>query len=108
VPDDVEPASVTLRLFADFPVDGSVSVHTVHGDWSEATTTSRNAPNIGEIVSLIPEGSGGGRYVDVDVAPAFTGNGQLDFYLATTSSRYTPFGSRESPNPPQLVVEWDE
>ena len=108
VPDGVEPASVTLRLFAEFPVDGSVSVHTVDGDWAEATTTSGNAPDIGEIVSLIPDGAGGGTYVDVDVAPAFSGNGQLDFYLATSSSGNIPFGSRESPNPPQLVVEWDE
>lgn len=108
VPDGVEPDSVTLRLFAEFPVDGSVSVHTVDGEWSEATTTSGNAPDIGEIVSLIPEGAGGGMYVDVDVAPAFTGNGQLDFYLATSSSGNIPFGSRESPNPPQLVVELDE
>ena len=46
-----------------------------------------------------------GRYVDYDVTPEVTGDGQYTFELAPTSDDGADFSSREaSKNRPQLVV----
>lgn len=107
LPDDAEIQSVTLNLsFFDFSED-PVTVHLVNGNWSEIQTTSADAPDVGETVAsfLIPDAGS----VAVDVSDAVAGNGQVDFYLATSSSHTYEIAAREDPiAPPTLVVVWNE
>lgn len=96
--------SATLKLFVVTPADQAVTVHDVDGDWNEETTTAGNAPLLGDLVATMDPGAGEGVIAEVDVTSALTGNGVLDFYLATGSDNSTEFFSLEGDVPPRLTV----
>ncbi|MGB0385128.1 MAG: DNRLRE domain-containing protein [Ardenticatenaceae bacterium] len=97
--------SATLRIF---PNNGSSIGYEVHGvsdnSWDELAITFNNAPSLGSVV-----GSSGSftttGYIEVDVTSLVTAEGLISFGLSTTSNTAISLASRESVNPPQLVVE---
>jgi hypothetical protein len=98
-------ARVTLRVYANSSQSKGYDVHSVADTiWGETTITSANAPAMGAVV-----GSSGPATADawtsVDVTPLITGNGTFSLGLTTLSVTALALGSRESANPPQLVVE---
>jgi parallel beta-helix repeat protein len=98
-------ATATLRVYAS---SGSTAGHDVRGVadsiWSESTINYSNAPAFGAVV-----GSSGpftaGRYVEVDVTPLVTGDGPISLVLTGPGTTAISYGSRESANQPQLVIE---
>jgi hypothetical protein len=97
-------ASAKLRLHvADAAPDGG-SGYGVDNGWTELGLTWSNAP----AVSGTPLGHAGpavlGTWVEIDVTPAITGDGTYSFALTTTSSNFVYYSSRETANPPRLVV----
>jgi PKD repeat protein len=98
------PASAKLRLFStDGGPDGG-SVFRAGDAWTESQITWANAtPTFG--ASLASAGTiANNAWVDFDVTPAVTGNGEVTFAITTTSSNSVYFTSREGPNKPQLVL----
>jgi hypothetical protein len=84
----------------------------VHGvadtTWSESMLYD-DAPAVGAVVGSSGSFSSGG-YRDVDVTSLVTGlqagNGLLSMAMTTAGSTATSYGSRESSNPPRLVIEF--
>ena len=96
--------NATLRLYATSNGNTGHQVSQVADNtWDERTITYGNAPAIGSSI-----GSSGafssGAYVDVDVTPYVTGNGTYSLAVRDLSSVAVSYGSRESANPPQLVL----
>jgi chitodextrinase len=96
--------SAKLRLYANSSSSTGYQVRGVTDNtWAEGTITYANSPAIGSVV-----GSSGafssGAYVEVDVTPLVTGNGTLSLAVTTTSNSSMNFGSRQSTNQPQLVI----
>lgn len=101
-----EVSSAILRLHVVESASELVAVRGVEGDWDELTTTATNAPDVGgEITTFMPETEL--ATVEVDLTELVEGVGPLDIYLVATSARTAGFSSRESINPPTLVVRWD-
>jgi PKD repeat protein len=98
------PASAKLRLFSrDGGPDGG-SVFRAGSGWTETGITWNNAP-AATGGSLASAGTvANGAWVDFDVTPSVTGNGEVTFVLTTTSSNSVYFTSRESADKPQLVL----
>ena len=98
------PASAKLRLFStDGGPDGG-SVFRAGDNWTEAGITWANAtPTFG--ASVASAGTiANNAWVDFDVTPLVTGNGEVTFAVTTTSSNSVYFTSREGVNKPQLVL----
>jgi PKD repeat protein len=98
-------ASAKLRLFVtDSSPDGG-SVFGVSSAWTETGITWANAPAIGGTSLASAGATTNGTWVDFDVTPAVSGNGEVSFALTTTSSNSSYYTSREgTANRPQLVV----
>lgn len=98
--------SATLRVFAESSSSVGYVVHDVADDtWDEATVTYATAPAVGSAVG----GSGvhaAGVWIEVDVTALVTGNGQWSLALVAQNSTQTSYGSRESANPPELVLDF--
>jgi PKD repeat protein len=93
-----------LRLYVDDASDEGGAVSAVSTSWSEGAINWSTAPPLGAtIASFGPVAAG--VWVEIDVTPAVTGNGTFAFGLGSASSNSVYYGSRESANPPQLVVE---
>ncbi|QEC49121.1 DNRLRE domain-containing protein [Baekduia soli] len=98
------PTSARLRLFVtDASTDGG-SVFRVGDAWTETTLNWNNRP-------LLPATSVGtagavaaGAYVDIDLGSAITGDGTYSFAIASSSTNSAIYSSRETTNPPQLVL----
>jgi hypothetical protein len=98
-------ASAKLRLFVtDASPDGG-SAFAVGSAWTETGITWANAPAIGGTSLSSAGATANGTWVDFDVTPAVTGNGEVSFALTTTSSNSSYYTSRQgTTNRPQLVV----
>jgi PKD repeat protein len=98
-------ASAKLRLFVtDESPDGG-SAFAVSNAWTETGVTWANAPAIGGTSLASAGATTSGTWVEFDVTPAVTGNGEVSFALTTTSSNSSYYTSREgAANRPQLVV----
>lgn len=106
LPDGELVSSAVLRLYVEASASELVAVHEVEGEWDELSTTATNAPGLGlEVATFLPDTDL--AIVEVDITDLLPGDGPLDLYLVATSARTTGFGSRESINPPTLVVRWD-
>lgn len=106
LPEDVDVGSAVLQLFVEVSASELVAVHGVEGEWDELDTTAVNAPGLGpEITTFLPDTEF--ATIEMNVADLVEGNGPVDLYLVATSPRTAGFGSRESINPPTLVVRWD-
>ena len=106
LPEGEVVSSAVLRLYVEASASELVAVHEVEGDWDELTATATNAPELGsEVATFLPDTEL--SIVEVDIVDLLEGDGPLDLYLVATSARTAGFGSRESINPPTLVVRWD-
>ncbi len=93
-----------LRLYTSGSQGASYTVQRV-GDhsWSESAITFNNAPVVG--TALGTSGTGNeDLWTAVDVTSAVTGNGTYSFALTGGDATGLDFSSRESGNPPQLVL----
>ncbi|MFI6099918.1 DNRLRE domain-containing protein [Lentzea sp. NPDC051213] len=98
------PFNVKLRVFVNTSGSTGVTLSAVDGVWTESGLTYSNAPAVGAALGA----SGAltaGTWVSYDVTTRVSANGSYSFALTTTSSSSRTFDSRESVNPPQLVVE---
>lgn len=99
--------SATLRLYAvsDPTIDGP-AVYPTGNDWSETAITWNNRPSqtgpATADVGAVPVNS----WVELDVTPLVTGNGNVSFVLAQTSTDGVTFYSRQGLYKPELVVQW--
>jgi chitodextrinase len=93
----------TLRVYGNQKSATGFTVKAVPSTWDEYGLTAANAPSAGAVVGTAPGYSAG--WVDVDVTPAVVGNGTYSFMLSTGQSTAFTLGSRESAQPPQLIVE---
>jgi len=98
----------TLRVYA--PNNGGSTGESAravaNNSWAESTTNYNNAPSVGTELSHVGAYSAG-TWVSFDVTPQVTGNGLVSLALTTTSTTSRAFDTRESSNPPQLVLQTD-
>jgi parallel beta-helix repeat protein len=100
------PSSVKLRIFANSSSSAGFDVYLLGGPpFDEATVTDASAPPLGAVIRRSSAFSAG-AYTEVDITSAITGNGTYDLALIALGDTATSFGSRESDNKPQLVVEY--
>jgi parallel beta-helix repeat protein len=96
--------SAKLRIYAN---SASSTGHEVRGvadnTWGETTITFADAPAFGASVGGSGAFSAGG-YVEVDITSLISGNGTYSVALTGPGSTAVSYASRESANPPQLVV----
>lgn len=96
----------TLRLYSNSAHSSGYRIHTVaDGTRSEASLTYVNAPPFDPIVRATSGALVAGTWRDLDLTSLITGNGTYDLAITTLSSTSLSLGSRESANPPQLVIE---
>ncbi len=96
---------VTLKIYATSALSAGFEVHALADDtWVESAITSANAPAAGALLVTSP-GAVANSYVTVTLpVSAVSGNGHVDFVLVGRSTTALALSSRESGNPPQLVV----
>jgi chitodextrinase len=97
--------AVTLKIYATSGLNAGFEVHALADDtWVESTITSANAPVPGAL--LATSGAAvANSYVTVTLpVGAVTGNGHVNFVLVGRSTTALALSSRESGNPPQLVI----
>lgn len=96
--------SARLRIFANSANSDSIDVRAVTSNsWGETTLTYGNMP--GTLSVTDSSGSiAAGSWVEWDVTSLVSGNDLISFALTTSSVTATNLASRESANPPHLVV----
>jgi hypothetical protein len=99
------PIRATLRIFANSFSSAGFGVRGLADPFDEMAVTYETGLAIGDLIATSPAFASGG-YTQVDVTPAITGNGTFQFALVALGDTATSFGSRESANKPQLVVEY--
>ena len=99
-------SSATLLIYGNTDSSGGQSVSSVADNtWDELTITYDTAPAIGsELLPVVPSSYVGGTVLSVDVTSLVSGNGLVSFALTSTNSIAASFASRESSNPPELIV----
>jgi len=96
-------ATLRLHVTDASPVGGTVQV--AEPTWSEATTWSTR-PALGAPVAAIGAVLKG-TWVEVDVTGAVPGDGDVSLAITSANSDGVGYASRQSANPPQLLVEVD-
>jgi len=97
--------SVRLRLYVtDNGSENGPAVYSTDTSWSENEITwntrpARTSEAVDNKESIPPE-----TWVEYDVTSLVTGNGTFSFLLAADSNDSTVFSSRQSSQPPQLVI----
>ena len=108
IPSDQPVINAILRLTV---IDASSQVglvNRVDGPWTEAETTWASAPLLGEPIAPLP-GVEEGTQVEIDVTPAVTQAGIVDFYLTVSSPDGFEFASRQATSgAPELVITLGE
>ncbi len=96
--------SAKLRLYVtDASRDGG-SVYSAPISWAESTITWNNAPPItGSPLARIGATTLG-RWVEIDLGSAITGDGTYAFALASSSTDNGYYSSREGGKPPELTL----
>jgi len=105
---DAPVVRATLRLHVDDGSRNGGALHVVSDAWSEDAITWNTAPaldaapiaSLGQVATAV--------WVELDVTSIITGNGSYAFGLGGGSSNTAYYGSRESTNEPQLVIEMAE
>lgn len=72
--------------------------------WSETTVIWPNAPDISATALATLGSVTQNSTVEFDVTAAISGDGEYSFAIRTTSSDQLTYGSKQSSNPPQLVL----
>jgi hypothetical protein len=99
------PIRATLRIYANSASSAGFDVRGLSETFDELAVTYETALTIGDLIGTSPAFTSGG-YTEVDVTPAITGNGAVQFALIAKGDTATSFSSRESANKPQLLVEY--
>jgi hypothetical protein len=99
------PTRAKLRIFANSASFAGFEVHSLPDAFDELAVTYETGLAIGALVGTSPAFTSGG-YIEVDVTPAVSGNGTFQLALTALGTTATSFGSRESANKPQLVIEY--
>jgi acid phosphatase type 7 len=94
--------SATLRVYAGSASSG-YEVHSMAGGWSEAGITYANAPSVGALVAKTAAFAGG-TWTTTDVTSAVQAGALVSFGIVDPSATAVALGSRESANPPALVI----
>jgi hypothetical protein len=94
----------TLYVFAqsNSPVGFNV-LAVADNSWSESTLIFNNAPAAGALINSSGPVTGG-AWVAVDVTGYLAGQGNYSLMLAGAEATTRTYSSRESANPPQLVI----
>ncbi len=96
-------SKATLQIYANSSSSVGFDVHKTGDAWTEAGLTNSNAPAIGAQVGTT--GSfGAGAWTAVDVTSAVQTGSIVDFALIDRNSTAINLASRESSNPPKLVL----
>jgi parallel beta-helix repeat protein len=93
-----------LRIFANSSSSAGFEVHALSATFDETAVTHETAPEVGTMFGTSPAFTAGG-YIEVDITSAISGDGIFEFALTALGDTATSFGSRESANKPQLVIE---
>lgn len=94
----------TLEIYANSNSSDGYIVYSTSGDWDEDTITYENAPPI----EIEIESSGtftADTRTTVDVTDLITGESELNIALVSTTPTAISLASRESDNPPRLIIE---
>jgi parallel beta-helix repeat protein len=94
-----------LRIFANSSSSAGFEVHALSTTFDETAVTHETAPEVGTLFGTSPAFTAGG-YIEVDITAAISGNGIVELALTALGDTATSFGSRESANKPQLVIEF--
>lgn len=97
-------AKAVLKIYADSALSSGFVVNAVSANnWGETTMSYNDAPAIGSpIASSGPVASN--TWITVDVTSYITGNGTFSIALTGSSSSILVLASRESTQPPALVI----
>ena len=107
IPADATITLATIHLYVTNSSDQAGTLDQVSGDWSEASTTWSNAPQVGPLVAAISGRAVSDRWVQTEVTSGVEGAGDADFYLVSTSPDGIDYASSESfGRSPTLTVEW--
>jgi hypothetical protein len=96
--------SAKLRIYANSAASAGHEVRGVTDTtWGETTINFGNAPAVGDVAGT--SGSfAAGTWIEVDVTSLITGNGTYSLAVTTPGGTAISYGSRESTNKPELVV----
>ena len=99
------PAAAKLRVFTN---SSSPSGYEVHGgatnNWDESTITYATAPGFDSTVTGTSGAVSAAAWSEVDVTSLIPGNGTYTVVLTGISTSSISLASRESANPPELVI----
>jgi hypothetical protein len=93
-----------LRLFTNSNSNGH-EAHSADNAWSETTITAANAPPPSDAIYGSGHVTPAGAWSTTDVTPMVSGNGTITIALDEEVGAAISYQSRESANPPQLVVD---
>src|SRR3954452_24918658 len=93
-----------LRVLANSNSAGH-DAHSASNSRAESTLTYGNAPPPSATVFGSTKGGGAGTWTTTDVTPMVAGNGTITVALDTRGTSAVNSASRESGNPPQLVID---
>lgn len=100
-------ASAVLKLYSDQALNGSVVVTKGSNAWSESGTTYANAPTWDPTVLATSTRLLAHTYAAASLPlTAIPASGDVSFGLTTTPGLQAPIETRESANPPQLLVTY--
>jgi hypothetical protein len=95
----------TLKVYNNSTASSGYDVRGVADNtWGETSITYNNKPTVGSVLRSVTSVASG-TWASIDVTPLVKGNGLVGLALTTSSSTGKSFGSRESANKPQLVVD---
>lgn len=96
--------SATLRVFStSVSPTGFDLGHVADVSWQETGMTWLDRPSIEPPIAT-SGGFASGQWIEVDVTPLVTGDGQVSFGLTGLATRALSVSSREGINPPELIV----
>ncbi|MDH3499700.1 MAG: DNRLRE domain-containing protein [Acidimicrobiia bacterium] len=97
----------TLRLYSNSTHSTGYRIHSVTDNtWTETGLTFNNAPTYTTTATTTSGALTSGTWRDLDITPLITGNGTYNIAITTTSSTSLSLASRESANPPQLIIDF--
>jgi large repetitive protein len=101
------PQRATLRLYANSAsTSGVVARGVTNTTWSEKGIKYNNAPPVSGTATAGSGPIATSTWVSIDVTSLISGNGVFSIAVTTTGTLVS-FGSRESSNKPQLVLDAD-
>ena len=100
-------ATAKLRLYCSEATANGPAVYGTTATWIETTLNWTNKPAATTGLYDDKGAIAKNTWVEYNVQPIVTANGNVAFRLAQVGGDSVDFNSREQANPPQLVVTWD-